>query len=98
MQYAQIAAADPEHVTYVDAGAAVEGPGGTFARTLPCLIGEPCTGPVVGGVPSNVVRSPDGVHFCPVTVVRVSCPVYSSGAFRFADAMVRGLVAPPGPS
>ena len=93
-QYAQIAAADPEHVTYVDAGAAVEGPGGTYTRTLPCFIGEPCTGPVVKGVPSNVVRSADGVHFCPVAEVDESCRVYSSGAFRFADAMVRALAAP----
>jgi hypothetical protein len=95
--YAQIAAADPRHVTYVDAGAAVEGPGGTYALTLPCSIGEPCTGPVVDGVPSNVVRSPDGVHFCPVAEVRESCPVYSAGALRFAAAMVHGLVTAPGP-
>ena len=103
LQYAQIAAADPREVSYVDAGAAVEGPGGTYAQTLPCLYGEPCTGPVVRGVPSNVVRAADGVHFCPVTEVRESCPVYSSGAFRFADAMVHGFVAPsvpgaPGPA
>jgi hypothetical protein len=99
LQYAQIAAADPGHVTYVDAGAAVEGPGGVYVQTLPCLIGEPCTGPVVDGEPSNLVRSPDGVHFCPVAESRLSCPVYASGAFRFADAMVHGLVAePPGSS
>lgn len=97
LQFAQIAAADPGHVTFVDAGAAVEGQDGTYAQTLPCLIGEPCTGPVVNGVPSNVVRSADGVHFCPVAEVRESCPVYSSGAFRFADAMVHGLVTPAGP-
>jgi hypothetical protein len=95
--YAQIAAADPQHVTYVDAGSAVEGPGGTYARTLPCSIGEPCTGPVVNGVHSNVVRSPDGVHFCPVAEVHESCPVYSAGALRFAAAMVHGLVTAPGP-
>lgn len=93
-QYAQIAAADPGHVTYVDAGAAVEGPGGVYTRTLPCFIGEPCTGPVVKGVPSNVVRAPDGVHFCPVAEVDESCRVYSSGAFRFADAMVHALATP----
>jgi len=97
LQYAQIAAADPQHVTFVDAGAAVEGPGGTYAQTLPCFIGEPCTGPVVDGVPSNVVRAADGVHFCPAAEVRETCPVYASGAFRFADAMVRGLVSPAGP-
>ena len=98
LQYAQIAAADPQHVTYVDAGVAVEGPGGTYARTLPCSIGEPCTGPVVNGVPSNVVRSADGVHFCPVAEVHESCPAYSAGAFRFAAAMVHGLVTAPGPA
>ncbi len=97
LQYAQIAAADPAHVTYVDAGAAVEEPGGTFAQTLPCLYAEPCTGPVVGGVRSNVVRSTDGVHFCPVTADHDVCPVYSSGAFRFADAMVHGLVSSADP-
>ena len=55
---------------------------------------QPCTGPVVEGVPSNVVRSTDGVHFCPVAEVDESCRVYSSGAFRFADAMVRALATP----
>ncbi len=94
--YATIAAADPQHVTFVDAGAAVEEPDGTYAQTLPCFIGEPCTGPVVDGVRSNVVRSADGIHFCPVTVVHRSCPVYSSGAFRFANAMVHGLATPVG--
>ncbi len=93
-QYAQIAATDPGHVTYVDAGASVEGPGGVYTPTLPCFIGEPCTGPVVRGVPSNVVRSADGVHFCPVAEVDERCPVYSSGAFRFAGAMVHALAAP----
>jgi len=97
LQYEQIAAGDAAHVTYVDAGAVVEGPGGRFTQTLPCLYGEPCTGPVVGGVPSNVVRSADGVHFCPVTANHDVCPVYSSGAFRFADAMVHGLVSPAAP-
>jgi len=97
-QYAQIAAADPLHVTFVDAGLAVEGPGGTYTRTLPCYIGEPCTGPVVDGVRSNIVRSADGVHFCPVAEVRESCRAYAAGAFRFAAAMVHGLVTAPGPA
>jgi hypothetical protein len=96
-QYAQIAAADPDQVTYIDAGAAVEGPGGTYAHTLPCFIGEPCTGPVVDGKPSNIVRSSDGVHFYPVAESSESCPVYASGAFRYADAIVQGLGSPVGP-
>jgi hypothetical protein len=95
-QYAQIADDDPQHVTYVDAGTAVEGPGHTFVQTLPCLQGEPCTGPVVDGMPSNTIRSTDGVHFCPVEIgdeqgVIGDCSVYSSGAFRYAQAMVEAI-------
>jgi hypothetical protein len=94
--YAQIAQGDPSRVTYVNAGLAVEGPGGTFTETLPCLEGQPCTGPTVDGTRTNVVRAPDGTHFCPakegdVHGVIDRCPVYSSGAYRFAQAMVAPL-------
>ena len=96
MLYQEIAAADPAHVTYVDAGTAVELPGHTYTDTLPCLEHESCTGPVVDGVHSNVVRSADGGHFCPTEKVNDSgviggCPVYSSGAYRYANAMVNAL-------
>jgi hypothetical protein len=96
-QYAQIAYSDPVHLTYIDAGAAVETPSHTYAQTLPCLPLEPCTGPVVKGVPSNIVRSADGAHFCPVKSANRAgkidaCPIYSSGAFRYAVAMVVALV------
>jgi hypothetical protein len=104
-QYAEIAAADSRYVTYVDAGAAVEGPGHSYTQTLPCLPVEPCTGPVVDGEPSNIVRSPDGKHFCPVETANekgevAGCPTYSSGAFRYAFAMVGALAIPSkrGPS
>jgi hypothetical protein len=98
-EYSAIAEADPTHVTYVDAGTAVEGPGHTFTATLPCLLDEPCTGPIVKGVPSNIVRAPDGGHFCPVEKDPVlgiigPCPVYSSGAYRYAFAMVSALSLP----
>ena len=99
LQYAQIAAADPQHVTYVDAGSTVEGPGHTYVQTLPCLPIEPCTGPVVNGVRSNTVRAPDGAHFCPITsgnkrgVIR-RCAVYSSGVFRYSRAMVWAIATP----
>jgi hypothetical protein len=101
-QYAAIAAADPKHVTYVNAGRAVEGPGGTFTATLPCIAHQPCTGPTVDGVHSNVVRSTDGTHFCPakegdVHGVVERCTVYSSGAYRFATAMVRAVVPKSNP-
>jgi hypothetical protein len=98
-QYDAIAAADPAHINFVYAGAAVAGPGHTFTPTLPCLPDEPCTSPVVGGVPSNTVRAPDGGHFCPVEKdpelgIIGPCPVYSSGAYRYASAMVAGLSLP----
>jgi hypothetical protein len=100
--YAQIAQGDPSRVTYVNAGQAVEGPGGTFTETLPCIEGQPCTGPVVDGTRTDVVRAPDGTHFCPakegdVHGVIDRCPVYSAGAYRFAQAMVAPL-ATTGPT
>lgn len=72
------------HVAFVDAGATVENPDGTLAVSLPCLPGEQECGP--DG--TNVVRSDDGLHFCPgPPTPTVDCPVYSSGAFRFANAI-----------
>jgi hypothetical protein len=96
-QYARIAATDTRSVTYVDAGNAVEGPDHTYVEVLPCLPIEPCTGSVVDAIRLNTVRAPDGVHFCPIArgnkrgVIR-TCPVYSSGAYRYARAMVQGLL------
>ena len=91
--YASIAAANAG-VTYVDAGQAVMA-NGAFTWTLPCLPGEPCTGP--SG--TNVVRAPDGVHFCPTGITTQEgyfsvCNVYSSGAFRFATAMLDPALNP----
>jgi hypothetical protein len=97
LAFATLAAKHPDHVTYVNAGRAVEGPHQSFVRTLPCLFFEPCIGPTIAGVRSNVVRSPDGVHFCPdqsgSAVGQVTrCDVYSSGAFRFAAAMAGPVI------
>ena len=78
--------------TYVDAGAAVLDHG-HWTETLPCLANEPCEGPTdSNGTPTNIVRAPDGAHFCPgaadaVRGVTSGCPVWSSGAFRFGTAM-----------
>jgi hypothetical protein len=90
--YASLAAANTG-VNYVDAGQAVM-LDGAFTWTLPCLPGEPCTGP--SG--TNIVRGPDGSHFCPSgsdTIVGyyAECTVYSSGAFRFAAAMLNPVLA-----
>ncbi|MEQ1699103.1 MAG: hypothetical protein ABMA25_03285 [Ilumatobacteraceae bacterium] len=78
--------AEQESVSFVDAGAAVEDVHGRFAASLPCLPGEASCGP--DG--TNIVRSNDGVHFCP-GVGRPPCPEYSSGAFRFATAIAAAL-------
>lgn len=97
LAFAALAAKHPAEVTYVDAGRAVEGPHQSFVSTLPCLFFEPCTGPTVDGVRTNVVRSPDGIHFCPNQVgnavgVVPGCDTYSSGAFRFAAAMAGPVI------
>ena len=90
--YRQLAQANPLTVTYVDAGASVETATGGFTWTLPCISIEPSCGP--DG--TNVVRSPDGIHFCPdgtpaTRGVTGPCDEYSSGAFRFALAMVNAV-------
>ncbi len=89
-----LAAEHGHEVTYIDAGRAVEGADGAFAWTLPCLVAEPCDGPVVGGVRTNVVRAPDGVHFCPLLAdFALGCGSYNSGAYRFADAIAVPVLA-----
>jgi len=90
--YRQLAEANPLTVTFVDAGASVETATGGFTWTLPCISIEPSCGP--GG--TDMVRSPDGVHFCPdgtpaARGVTGPCDEYSPGAFRFALAMVTAV-------
>jgi hypothetical protein len=53
---------------------------------------------VLGGVRSNVVRAPDGVHFCPTGKPSVGgrtipCDSYSSGAWRYGAAILKPLLA-----
>ena len=74
-------------VLFVDAGAAVENADGTFAASLPCVPNEQECGP--SG--SNVVRNDDGLHFCPGSPPPGPCAVYSSGAFRFAQAVATAI-------
>jgi len=78
---------------YVDAGAAVLDRDGRYTETLPCLPGEPC-----GDDGTDVVRAPDGAHFCPanpdaVRGVTQGCAVWSSGAWRFGRAMALPVIA-----
>jgi hypothetical protein len=74
-------------VEFVDAGAAVENPDGSFAHALPCLADEAECDP--SG--SNVVRSDDGLHFCP-GLPTGPCAVYASGAFRFATVIADAII------
>jgi hypothetical protein len=84
--YADLADKEPD-VDFVDAGAAVENPDGSFASTLPCQQGEPQCDP--SG--TNVVRNADGLHFCPGSPPAGPCPGYASGAFRFANAIAQAV-------
>jgi hypothetical protein len=95
--YRSLAKAYPG-VTLDDAGQAVMAKG-RFTWTLPCLPGEPCTGPDR----TNIVRAPDGAHFCPSGKASPvngfeQCDVYSSGAFRFAAAMLKAALGSRNPS
>jgi hypothetical protein len=87
--YAGLAMGHPG-VSYVDAGQSVL-LHGQFTDTLPCLPAEPCTGP--NG--TNIVRAPDGVHFCPDGVMYANdgCVHYASGAYRYAMAMLKPVLA-----
>lgn len=89
--YADLARAN-RGVSYVDAGRSVLADG-KFTWTLPCLAFEPCP----GSSGTNVVRSPDGLHFCPTGKAPIEgpyavCDVYSSGALRFALAMLGAAI------
>jgi hypothetical protein len=90
--YRQLAVSNPLAVTYVNAGAAVESPNGGFTWQLPCMRMEPSCG--ANG--TNIVRSPDGIHFCPdgtpaTAGVTGPCDEYSPGAFRFALAILSAV-------
>ncbi len=86
-----------DDVRYVDAGAAVL-ESGHWTATLPCLPVEPCTGGFdAAGHGVNVVRAPDGAHFCPASADAVrgvtgECPVWSSGAFRYGNALAHPVI------
>jgi hypothetical protein len=78
-------------VSYVDAGAAVLAPDGSYTPTLPCLPDETAAMGCNGG--QIAVRSPDGLHFCPSSTGGTEpCPAYASGARRFADAMAAPVI------
>lgn len=78
-------------VHVAESGASVMYNGTQYARWLPCLKSEPCEGGVdIWGRPVNFVRNQwDGAHFCPAPFPIVDrCPIYSSGAMRFAGGLL----------
>ena len=101
VMYADLAATH-DSVEYGPAGEAVLDDG-RWTATLPCLPGEPCDGVIgVAGMPMNVVRDPDGIHFCPTGSAGRGpdddCPVWSSGAYRYALALAAPVVDLIGPA
>ena len=85
----EVAASNPR-ARFVDSAAAVLWDH-HWARFLPCIPSEPCQGGVdIWGRPVNVVRNLfDNTHFCPAPFPRLDrCPIYSSGAMRFAGGML----------
>ena len=94
--YRDVAAAH-DGVWYADAGAAVLADD-SYTIMLPCLSSEPCEGGYNSdGLPVNVVRASDGVHFCPVSGDAVrgvtdDCPVWSSGAYRYGRALAQPVI------
>jgi hypothetical protein len=84
-------------VTFADAGAAVLDRG-RFTKTLPCL---PFEDGSLGCHDGRIqVRNADALHLCPFAGPAVDpfvgrCPLYSSGAYRFGNAMHDAVVAQP---
>ncbi len=95
--YRDVASAPDDRVEYVDAGAAVLDDG-RWTASLPCLPDEPCEGGVdADGQAVNLVRAPDGAHFCPtgdaaVAGVTDRCAVWASGAYRFGRSMANPVL------
>ena len=79
--------AQAPYVAFVDAGATVERPDGSYTTALACLAWEPECSPTG----ENSVRG--AIHFCP-EVDAAPCPVYSSGALRFGSAIAAAAIDP----
>lgn len=63
---------------------------GRYTTTMPCDPDETCD---PGGIVT--VRSPDGVHFCPVAEKPMGlCPVPAPGAVRFGSEIAREVLHP----
>jgi hypothetical protein len=93
--FRDIAAAHQPYVQYADAGSQIA-PDGLFAPTQRCLpfdLNNPLSKPLCLSADGSIgVRAADGVHFCSdpaaATKSATSCTEYSSGALRYAIALV----------
>jgi hypothetical protein len=95
-QFRAVAAEHPGRVTFRDSGVNIA-PDGRFAATVPCLPRERTLTDSSGVHACQngriIVRAPDGLHFCPHGLDNKlgqpgNCPVYMSGAYRYAVAIV----------
>ena len=65
--------------------------GSTWTKTMPCLAAERAR-PECEGSGRIVVRGPNGVNLCPsVPTFGATCATYSSGAIRYASAVVTAI-------
>ena len=89
--YASLAKQYPGLVHFIDSAQAVEWQG-HYTDTLPCAAFEHCSGTWPDGTRTVVVRSSDGVHFCPVPEIFFDCPTAMPGAMRFAAAITKQVL------
>ena len=78
---------------FVDGGATIA-PAGVHTPTMPCFLDEHAS---LGCTDGRIrVRAADGGHFCPTDPVAVNgvtptCPVYASGARRYAEHLLSAI-------
>lgn len=90
--YQKLAAADPEHITTIDAGAYIRDGAGNYVWRMPCLPGgEPgCDAQHTVGV-----RWPDGFHYCTAPDFAANGCVgteHQGGERRVSSAIAAGLL------
>ncbi len=95
----RVAARNPQ-VTVTDAPRDAVTLAGTFTDTLPCLPGEQSRPACTGGR-IRVREALQGLHLCPTPYFTAQqtvrgCPTYSSGAVRYARALVDSVVPASG--
>jgi len=75
---------------------------GSFTLSKACRAGESAAMGCDAATRTILVRNPDGIHLCPLAYkpplgMFAGCPIYSSGAVRYASALAAVAVNPPAP-